>query len=160
MTACAANRGTNMRFGRLLTTAALACALTLPGVAEARDKAEGWRNWTERAERIEAALLRGESYSAGLDSACKGVTGVVIGQGFQFPGWGQALIQVCTVTQAAYHGSNNNRRSKQICNDLKSVAGKIGKATPTPESGNASEVAIRISHIMLAIRDQACENFR
>lgn len=149
-----------MRIHRHLAIAALVCTLVLPGVAEARDKAEGWANWTERAERIEAALLRGESYSAGLDSACKGVTGTVVGQGFQFPGWGQALIQVCTVTQAAYHGSNNNRRSKQICKDLPRVAKLIGKATPTPESGRASDVALRISRIMLAIRDQACENFR
>lgn len=143
-----------------LATVALACALTLPGVAEAKDKAEGWAAWTARAERIEAALLRGESFSAGLDSACTGVTRTVIGQGFQFPRWAQSLIQVCTVTQAAYHGSSNNRRSKTICNNLKDVAKQIGKATPTPESGRASDVALRISRIMLAIRDQACENFR
>jgi hypothetical protein len=143
-----------------LAIAALACALILPGIAAAKDKAEGWAAWTERAERIEAALLRGESYSAGLDSACTGVTRVVIGQGFQFPRWAQSLIQVCTVTQAAYHGSNNNRRSKTICNNLKDVAKQIGKATPTPESGHASEVALRLSRVMLAIRDQACENFR
>jgi len=149
-----------MRIRRTLAIAALTCALILPGIAEAKDKAEGWANWTERAERIEAALLRGESYSAGLDSACTGVTRTVIGQGFAFPGWGQALIQVCTVTQAAYHGSNNNRRSRTICNNLKDVAKQIGKATPTPESGHASDVAIRLSRIMLAIRDQACVNFR
>jgi hypothetical protein len=149
-----------MKARQILTATALAAALTLPGIAEAKDKAEGWANWTERAERIEAALLRGESYSAGLDSACKGVTGTVIGQGFQFPGWAQALIPVCTVTQAAYHGSQNNRRSKQICNDLKDVSKRIGKATPTPESGRASEVALRIARVMLVIRDQACDNFR
>lgn len=149
-----------MRIRHHLAIAALAGTLVLPGIAQARDKAEGWANWTERAERIEAALLRGESYSAGLDSACTGVTRTVIGQGFQFPRWAQSLIQVCTVTQAAYHGSNNNRRSKTICNNLKDVAKQIGKATPTPESGRASDVALRISRIMLAIRDQACENFR
>jgi hypothetical protein len=149
-----------MQFRRTLAIAALTCALTLPGIAEAKDKAEGWAAWTARAERIEAALLRGESYSAGLDSACKGVTGTVIGQGFAFPRWAQSLIQVCTVTQAAYHGSSNNRRSKTICNNLKDVAKQIGKATPTPESGHASDVALRLSRIMLAIRDQACENFR
>jgi len=149
-----------MNLRALLTTAALAAALTLPGIAEAKTKAEGWANWTERAERIEAALLQGEGNSPDLDSACKGVTGTVVGQGFQFPGWGQALIQVCTVTQAAYHGSGNNRRSKRICKDLESVSKRIGKATPTPESGNASDVALRISRVMIAIRDQACTNFR
>lgn len=148
------------RLTRTLTVAACAAMLTVPSVAEAKDKAEGWANWTARAERIEAALLQGEGYSAGLDSACTGVTRTVIGQGFAFPRWGQALIQVCTVTQAAYHGSNNNRRSRQICRDLPRVAKEIGKATPTPESGNASQVAQRISRIMFAIRDQACENFR
>lgn len=149
-----------MQIRATIATVALAGALILPTVAEAKDKAEGWANWTARAERIEAALLRGESYSAGLDSACTGVTGTVIGQGFAFPGWGQALIRVCTVAQAAYHGSNNNRRSRQICRDLPGVAKQIGKATPTPESGRASEVALRLSRILFAIRDQACVNFR
>lgn len=148
------------RLPRMLTVAALAATLVIPSIAEARDRTEGWARWTARAERIEAALLQGESYSAGLDSACTGVTGTVIGQGFAFPGWGQALIRVCTVAQAAYHGSNNNRRSRQICRDLPSVAKQIGKATPTPESGRASEVALRISRILFAIRDQACVNFR
>ena len=149
-----------MRIRNHLAIAALACTLVLPGIAQARDKAEGWANWTERAERIEAALLRGEGGSAGLDSACKGVTGTVVGQGFQFPRWAQSLIQVCTVTQATYHGSNNNPRSKTICKELPDVAKQIGKATPTPESGHASDVAVRISRIMLTIRDQACANFR
>jgi uncharacterized membrane protein len=141
-----------------LITAALAAALILPASAAPRDKADGWRNWTERAERIFVAIQSGES--ARLDSACKGVTGTVIGQGFQFPRWGQALIQVCTVTQAAYHGSNNNKRSKTICKDLRTVSGQIGKATDVPEGPGARDVAIRLSRIMIEIRDQMCVNFR
>ena len=143
---------------RTLTVAMLAAALALPGVAEARDKAEGWRNWTQRAERIFAAIQTGES--ARLDGACRGVTGTVIGQGFQFPGWARALIEVCTVTQAAYHGSGNNRRSRQICKDLKTVSGQIGKATEVPEGPGARDVAIRLSRIMIEIRDHVCVNFR
>lgn len=144
---------------RTLTVIALAAALTLPGVAHARDKAEGWQHWTDRAERIFVAIQSGES--ARLDSACKGVTGVVIGQGFQFPGWARSLIQVCTVTQAAYHGSNNSKRSKTICKDLKAVAGQIGKASPVAEdSSNAHLVAQRLSRIIGEVRDQMCVNFR
>lgn len=142
---------------RTLTFFALAAALALPGIAEARDKADGWRNWTERAERIFVAIQEGQS--AGLDSACKGVTGTVIGQGFQFPGWARSLIQVCTVTQAAYHGSGNNKRSKQICKDLKTVSGQIGKATEIPEGPGARDVAIRLSRIMIEVRNQVCPNF-
>ncbi len=140
-----------------LTVAAFAAILTLPGIAEARDKAEGWANWTERAERIQTAIVSGGS--AGLDSACKGVTGVVIGQGFQFPRWGQSLIQVCTVMQAAYHGSGNNRRSKQICKDIKNVAETLGKATDIPEAPRAQGVAQGISHLMMVAREKLCENF-
>jgi len=147
-----------MKLRAMLTTAALAAALTLPGIAEAKDKAEGWANWTERAQRILAALASGESPQ--LDSACKGVTGTVIGQGFQFPGWGQALIQVCTVTQAAYHGSGNNRRSKRICNDLQDVSKRIGKSSEVPEGPGAHKVAQNISKAMLEVRDQLCVNFR
>jgi len=146
-----------MKVIKFLALAALSATLILPGIAEARDRAEGWRNWTERAERIFVAIQEGES--ARLDSACKGVTGTVIGQGFQFPGWARALIQVCTVTQAAYHGSGNNKRSKQICKDLKSVSAQIGKATEEPDSGNASEVAHRLSRIMIEVRNQVCPNF-
>ena len=141
----------------MIRHALIAAALLLPAPVEARDKAEGWRNWTDRAERIFDAIQSGESRR--LDSACTGVTRTVIGQGFQFPGWAQSLIQVCTVTQAAYHGSNNNRRSKQICSDLRGVSKKIGKATPVPEAPDAHRVAQRISRIMIAVRNQVCVNF-
>lgn len=147
-----------MKLAKRLTLAALATALTLPGIAEAKDRAEGWANWTARAERIFVAIQSGESPR--LDSACKGVTGTVIGQGFQFPRWAQSLIQVCTVTQAAYHGSNNNKRSKTICKDLRSVSAQIGKATEVPEGPGARDVALRLSRIMIEIRDQVCVNFR
>jgi hypothetical protein len=147
-----------MRFRKTLAIVALTCALVLPGVAEAKDKAEGWANWTARAERILAAAATGESLR--LDSACSGVTGVVIGQGFQFPRWAQSLIQVCTVTQAAYHGSGNNRRSKTICKDLQAVSRQIGKSTEVPEGPGAHKVAQKLSKVMLEIRDQLCVNFR
>ncbi|MDF7777729.1 hypothetical protein P1X14_20910 [Sphingomonas sp. AOB5] len=147
-----------MRIRNCLIAAGLAAALVLPGIAAAKDKAEGWANWTARAERIFTAIAEGDS--ARLDSACKGVTGVVIGQGFQFPGWARALIQVCTVTQAAYHGSGNNRRSKQICNDLASVSKQIGKSTEVPEGPGAHKVAQKISKVMIEVRDQVCVNFR
>ncbi|MCW3846175.1 hypothetical protein OF829_02920 [Sphingomonas sp. LB-2] len=146
-----------MRIHGHLVIAGLLCVAALPGIAEAKDRAEGWRNWTERAERILAAMQSGES--ARLDSACTGVTRTVIGQGFAFPGWAQSLIQVCTVTQAAYHGSENSRRSKRICSDLRSVSKKIGKAAPVPESPDAHRIAQRISRIMIEIRNQACVNF-
>lgn len=146
---------------RRLTAAVLACALVLPGIAEAsamnRDRAEGWRNWTARAERIFVAIQSGES--SRLDSACSGVTGTVIGQGFAFPGWAQSLIQVCTVTQAAYHGSENNRRSRSICNGLRDASKKIGKATPVPEDPNAHRVALRLSRILIEVRETVCVNF-
>ncbi|MES2445307.1 MAG: hypothetical protein V4574_20975 [Pseudomonadota bacterium] len=147
-----------MKLRPLLTVAAFAAALTLPGIAAARDRAEGWANWTARAERIFAALVTGESPR--LDSACSGVTGTVIGQGFQFPRWAQSLIQVCTVTQAALHGSNNNRRSKQICKDLQNVSKQIGKSTEVPEGPGAHKAAQHLSKAMIEMRDQMCVNFR
>lgn len=144
-----------MRFMGFLTISALVAATTLSGPAFARDKAEGWRNWTERAERIETALLSTDSRQ--LDSACSGVTGTVVSHGFQFPYWAQSLIQVCTVTQAAYHGSLERKRSTRICKDLTSVSRIIGKAVDTPESGNAAAVAQRLSTDMMLIREQVCQ---
>lgn len=151
-------KGNYMRIRHSLTVTALAAALILPGVADAKDKAEGWANWTARAERIFEAIVTGES--ARLDSACRGVTGVVIGQGFQFPYWAQSLIQVCDVAQAAYHGSNDNRRSKRICKDLPRVSKLIGKSTEIPEGPGAHKVAQKLSRVLLEIRDQVCVNFR
>jgi hypothetical protein len=143
---------------RRIALIAFTLAFCVPPLAEARDKAEGWRNWTERATRISDAIYTGDS--PGLDSACKGVTGTVVSQGFQFPYWAQSLIQVCTVAQAGYHGSGHNRRSKQICNDLKDVSRKIGKSEPVAEGPGAHEIAQRISKQLLAVRDQLCVNFR
>lgn len=142
---------------KLLISTALAATLILSGTAEAKDRTEGWANWTAHAQRILAAMETGESPR--LDSACNGVTRTVVGQGFQFPGWAMSLIQVCTVTQAAYHGSNNSKRSKQICKDLKSVSAQIGKAAPVPESAGAHKVAKDIAQIMLVVRDTVCVNF-
>ena len=145
-----------MQIRGTIATVALACALTLPGIAEARDKAEGWANWIERAERIEAAMLSGDGASARLDSACTGVTRTVIGQGFAFPRWGQSLIQLCTATQAAFHGSDYRRRSKNICKALVDVSKQMGKATEVAEAPRAHLVAQRLSHELIALHNQVC----
>ena len=145
-----------MRISRHFAIAALACTLILPGVAEAKDRAEGWANWIERAERIEAAMFSSGGASARLDSACTGVTRTVIGQGFAFPRWAQALIQVCTVTQATFHGSDYRRRSKAICKGLVNVSKQIGKATEVPEAPRAHLVAQRLSHELIELHNQVC----
>jgi hypothetical protein len=139
-----------------LATVALACALTLPGIAAAKDRAEGWANWIERVERIEAAMTSTGGASARLDSACTGVTRTVIGQGFQFPGWARALIQACTATQAAFHGSDYRKRSKSICKGLIDVSRQMGKATEVAESPRAHLVALRFSYELIALHNQVC----
>lgn len=145
-----------MKFRGTLATVALACALILPGIAEARDRAEGWSKWIERVERIEAAMHSTGGASARLDSACSGVTGTVIGQGFAFPRWAQSLIQACTVTQAAFHGSDYRKRSKNICKGLVTVSKQLGKATEVPESPQAHLVAQRLSYELIGLHNQVC----
>jgi hypothetical protein len=145
-----------MRVRGTLAIVALACALTLPAIAEAKDRAEGWAHWIERVERIEAAISSTGDASARLDSACTGVTRTVIGQGFAFPRWAQSLIQACTVTQAAFHGSDYRKRSKNICKGLVDVSKQLGKATEVAEAPRAHLVAQRLSYELIALHNQVC----
>jgi hypothetical protein len=147
-----------MRILAHIAAMAGAASLLVQAAPASADKAEGWAKWMERAQRIEDALI--STSSPQLDSACKGVTGTVIGQGFAFPYWGQGLIQVCQVGQAAYHGSENNRRSRQICGDLKRVARIMSESKPVAEAPGAHELSQKISATLIEVRDQLCVNFR
>jgi hypothetical protein len=138
------------------TAALVAIAgLATATAAEAKSKEEGWKAWSERARAIDAALKQTDSSQ--MKAACSGVTGTVIGQGFQFPYWGQSLIQVCQVSKDLWLYTMSRRGQKKWCSDIKDVARTIGKATPVPEGPGAAEIALDISATMTLGYEQVCK---
>jgi len=137
-----------MMLGVLRSTMRMAAILVLAGspvLASAADKAAGWRNWADRGQ---------------LDGACDGVTGTVIGQGFQFPYWGQQLIGVCRVYRSLFSHlkDNSTTRSakKSECKELKQVRGNLAKATDVAEEPRALPVAQELVVLIEAMQDVYC----
>jgi hypothetical protein len=147
---------------RIGNTALRAAAmLMLAGAAmpaAAADKAAGWHNWADRGERIVAAI--GAVNPAQLGSACDGVTGTVVGQGFQFPYWGQQLIGVCHVYRSLFShlrdGTTTRSAKKGECKQLKQVGGNLAKATDVAEEPRALPVAQQLVVLIDAMREVYC----
>ncbi|MBX3563363.1 MAG: hypothetical protein KF730_02185 [Sphingomonas sp.] len=143
-----------MRFRDIIAAIGLIAATLFSGAAQAGDKAAGWAKWADRAELIYNSTLAGNAME--VATACKGVTGVVIGQGFQFPYWGQSLIQVCDVLKAAEKESGNRRRKGQVCSDLRRLAKIMAKAEPVAEEPRAAVVAQNIAKVLTVMDQQSC----
>jgi hypothetical protein len=126
--------------------------------ASAADKATGWRNWADHGERI--ALAVRAVNPAQLDSACNGVTGTVIGQGFQFPYWGQQLIGTCRIYGRLFDHLKDNTTSrsakKSECKELKQVRSNLAKATDVAEEPRALPIAQMLVVLMGAMHDTYC----
>lgn len=135
----------------------IATLLILPSApAQAGDRTSGWAKWVERAERIEAAMESGdENFKPRIKEACTGVTGTVIGQGFQFPYWAQGLIQLCSVIKDDWRYSYR----KPQCKDAKRVIAILNKATPVPEAPRAEPVAKRIATMLQMSYDSQCKRY-
>jgi hypothetical protein len=134
-----------------LLAATLMLAAATP--AAAKDKAEGWAKWTAQAELIAAAMADADNFKSRIKTACSGVTGTVIGQGFQFPYWAQGLIQVCTVLKEDWIYRDGNAQ----CKDVKRVVKVLDKAEPVPEGPGAAEVAKRIAGMLQSAYDAKCK---
>lgn len=138
-----------------------AAMLMLAGMsvsAAAADKAAGWHNWADRGERIVAAI--GAVNPAQLGSACDGVTGTVVGQGFQFPYWGQQLIGVCHVYRSLFShlrdGTTTRSAKKGECKELKQVGSNLAKATDIAEEPRALLIAQELVVHIDAMREVYC----
>jgi len=138
----------------MMAAVVVAAGLTGASVAEAKDRAEAWAIWSARAQAIDDALQGGEI--GPMKTACNGVTGMLISQGFQFPYWAQGLIPVCRVSKDLWIYSGSKRGVKKWCGDVKDAAGQIGKAEPVAEAPRASVIALNISARMRASYEQLC----
>lgn len=137
----------------------IAAALAVTGLvtavaAQARDRAEAWRIWSDRAQAIHDALTADSDI--GLKPACNGVTGMLIGQGFQFPHWAQGLMKLCQVSKENWLYQGSRRGQKRWCGDLKDVASQLGKAEPVAEAPRASVIALELSGGARAVYDRVC----
>lgn len=157
-----------------LRLAALAVVLSgFSSVTMAADparEAAGWKNWADFTGNIAASVGENDYNAAGVKTACKGVTGMTIGQGFQFPYWGQSVIQACQVY--AELGDVNGslgmasssddllkkifkRKKKSLCKDSERVAENLGKATPIASESRAQPLAFDLAESMGRIYDAA-----
>ncbi len=148
-----------VRIGRAASRAAAILMLAGAAIpAAAADKAAGWHNWADRGERIVAAI--DAVNPAQLGSACDGVTGTVIGQGFQFPYWGQQLIGVCHVYRSLFShlrdGTTTRSAKKGECKELKQVGGNLAKATDIAEEPRALLIAQELVVHIDAMREVYC----
>ena len=156
-----------------ITAVALACTfaigLALPASAASPEReAAGWKNWADFAQEIVANVGEDAYNGAGVKTACKGVTGMTIGQGFQFPYWGQRIIGACNVYSQLGNVNGNigmasvgeykkvfKRMKKSLCRDSEAVAKDLGKATPIASEPRAQQLAFELAESMGRIYDAA-----
>ncbi len=125
------------------------------------DQAFGWANWEAKAAAILAALQEpghGEGKRQHVKQACSGITGTVIGQGFQFPYWAQQLIPMCREIDDIVGSDKevSHRYWALQCKELKRYSGQLGKATPVAVAPTAHDKALALSAFMANYYEQEC----
>ena len=158
----------NHRIAAIALCCTLAVGVPLSALAANPEReAAGWKNWADFTANIAANVGEGNYNAAGVKAACKGVTGMTIGQGFQFPYWGQSVIQACHVYEdvgdfnAFFSVGNDQRKAirkrmnKNVCKDAERVAGNLGKATAIASEPRAQQLAFDLAESMGRIYDAA-----
>jgi len=121
-------------------TAAFAVLASSALAASPEKEAAGWAKWVEFNQGI---LDANEQQSlAPLNQACKGVTGMMISQGFQFPYWAQQSMMLC---QGVGYITKGNR--KNACKTLKAVSRELGKAKPVEVEPRAEPIARQLKEL-------------
>ena len=157
-----------------LRLAALAVVLSsVSSIAMAADpgrEAAGWKNWADFTENVVANVGENDYNAAGVKAACKGVTGMTIGQGFQFPYWGQSVMRACQVYDQLGDVNGNigmasvdndllkkvfKRKKKSLCKGSEDVAEDLSKATPIASEPRAQQLAFDLAESMGRIYDAA-----
>ncbi|MEO8104243.1 MAG: hypothetical protein ABI790_17140 [Betaproteobacteria bacterium] len=156
-------------FPRCLATAAvLSCAALVTLSAHAADdrEAAGWHKWADFTGAIVAAGLADPFDFGAIVPACDGASGVVTGQGFQFPYWAQNIIMACRVfdtfkdvaekTRAGVDKSYDKdsiagmmktilkRERKILCRNASSASKELGKAEPVEAEPRAQPTALAL----------------
>jgi hypothetical protein len=132
-------------------------AVSLTGSALAADKATGWKNWADHAERISAAADSGDL--GAVSQACQGSTSTIISQGFQFPYWAQMLPQFCNVYKAESRKRLVTMKSwRAECKSLRSRMSSLSKAEPVAEEPRAEPLAKHMAATLQALDVRECSH--
>ena len=149
-----------------LKSAALAAliAAALAPTAAMADPAAAWPRWTAKAKAIsdimEDGTPLGEPKRQRMKEACKGVTGIVIGSGFQMPYFAQMLIGTCgfideavgpdlEITRRKWHGD---------CRNVDHVSSNLLKVKPIAGFPEVEPEARRLAAHVAEFYDHACKH--
>ena len=123
-----------------LAAAAFVFASSAASAASPEKEAAGWARWVDFGQGIIDADKVGTL--APMNQACKGVTGMMISQGFQFPYWAQQQMMLCTGLGYIAKGDRRN-----ACKTLKAVSRELGKAKPVEVEPRAEPMARELKRI-------------
>jgi hypothetical protein len=155
---------------RPILAATVLCVASLAGgaagAADADREAAGWHKWADFTGGIVAAGKAEPFDFAAIVPACDGATGVVTGQGFQFPYWAQNIMMACRVfdtfkdvaakTRAGIDkGSSSDwmasamkdilkREKRGLCRNASTASKELGKAEPVAAEPRAQALAIEL----------------
>ena len=157
---------------RYTALASLLCLSFASQAASPEKEAAGWAKWADFTSGVIDATKADQFDAQGIKEACKGATGVVIGQGFQFPYWAQNVLMACRAfkifddvdkkTDAGVDKGNRDeffsgnarkilkREKKALCRDVASISKDLGKATPVASEPRAQPLALALKVQMLA----------
>ena len=162
---------------RNITLGGLLC-LSFASVAATPEKeAAGWAKWADFTSGVVDATKAQPFDAPAIKTACEGATGVVTGQGFQFPYWAQNVMMACRAfkifkdvdqkTEAGIDTGNKDeffsgnarkilkREKKALCRDVASISKELGKATPVASEPRAQPLALELKVQMDMIADKA-----
>lgn len=165
---------------RIIALAIVPLALLSFGAsaASAEREAQGWKHWADFTANVVAHAQPGAYSPDGMKEACRGATGMTIGQGFQFPAWGRGVGHACYVySQLASFNRNrasagfvstgdrgdigsmlkkiHKRQKKVLCRRSRNAAHDLGKATPIASEPRAQQLAFDLAESMGRIYDSA-----
>ncbi|MEO8159770.1 MAG: hypothetical protein ABI588_00010 [Arenimonas sp.] len=144
--------------------------------ASPEKEAAGWAKWADFTSGVVDATKSERFDAAAVKAACKGATGVLIGQGFQFPYWAQNVMMACRAfsifddvdkkTDAGVDKGNKDdffsgnarkilkREKKALCRDVASISKELGKATPIASEPRAQPLALelKVQMDMIAVK--------
>ncbi|MES2033765.1 MAG: hypothetical protein V4466_06295 [Pseudomonadota bacterium] len=123
-----------------LAAVALVFAASAASAASPEKEAAGWAKWVDFNQGILDA--NDQQSLAPLNQACKGVTGMMVAQGFQFPYWAQQSMMLC---QGVGDVAKGNR--KAACKTLKAVSKELAKAKPVEIEPRAEPIARQLKEI-------------
>ena len=165
-------------FTRTVAAAVVGASLCTGALAADADReAAGWHKWADFTENVVAGGRTKPLDPRPAMAACDGATGVVSGQGFQFPYWAQNVMMACRVfdtfkdvndkvaagvdkgSSAEYYSNMMKtilkREKRGLCRAASRASGELGKAEPVAAEPRAQPLALELKAQMESVLDMA-----